>query len=194
MKAFRDGQVVSEFVGAQPERVVTAWLDQVALRPADRAVTEARRLAEEDPEAAELVLRTALADAPTHRDAALELARLVAARDPDEALSLVASFRPHPDAEAIATRIGLASAAGDIDELRARVVASPQDGGARVDLARALAARGQHEAAIEHLLVAIRDGGDERETAREQLVALFPLIDDPALVADARRKLAAALY
>ena len=194
VKAFRDGQVVAEFVGAQPERVVTAWLDSLAPTAADRAVAHARRLAADDPAAAAAALRDALASDPTPREAALELARRVIARDPDEALRLVTPHRPDPEAEAIATRVGLASAAGDIDALRARVVGAPQDGAARVELARALAARGNHEGAVEHLLIAVRDGGDSRDAAREQLVALFPLIEDPALVADARRKLAAALY
>src|SRR5687767_9692864 len=41
VKAFRDGQVVLEFTGAQPEEVVRRFLDQVVPSEADDLVAEA---------------------------------------------------------------------------------------------------------------------------------------------------------
>src|SRR6185295_15533512 len=43
--AFRDGEVVSEFVGAQPERVVRQFLERVLPDEAERLAEEGERLA-----------------------------------------------------------------------------------------------------------------------------------------------------
>src|SRR5512147_1473306 len=51
VKAFRDGEVIDEFVGALPEREVRRWLDGVAPGPADTAFAEARALLEAGKEA-----------------------------------------------------------------------------------------------------------------------------------------------
>src|SRR5579872_1294723 len=48
VKGFRDGRVVAEFVGAQPESAVRAFLSRIVPSDADRAVQEGRRLAEAD--------------------------------------------------------------------------------------------------------------------------------------------------
>ncbi|MDQ3931935.1 MAG: tetratricopeptide repeat protein [Actinomycetota bacterium] len=195
VKAFRDGSIVGQFVGALPRRQVEAFLDQLQPSEADRAATAATQLLPDDPEAAETVLRQALELDPRHRVAALELAHLIVERAPDEALELLAPHRPEPKAEQLAARAELARSGGDVDVLRARVNRDPGDASARLALGRALAASGAYEEAIEELLAAVRGGGPAREEAREQLVALFRLMGEgDSLVATARKRLAAALY
>lgn len=195
VKAFRDGSIVGQFVGALPARQVDAFLDQLQPSEADRAAAAALQLLPEEPEAAETRLRQALELDPRHRVAAIELARLIVDRAPDEALELLAPHRPERTAEQVAARAELARSGGDVDELRARVERNPRDAAARLALGRALAAAGGYEEAIEELLSAVRSGGSEREEAREQLVALFHLIGEgETLVAEARKRLASALY
>ncbi|HEX2028887.1 MAG TPA: tetratricopeptide repeat protein [Nitriliruptorales bacterium] len=192
VKAFRDGQVVAEFVGAQPRQAVDAFLDRVVPSEADRLVRQAR--AEEGP-SAEATLRRALELQPDHRQAAVELARRLVGRDPDAALRLVAPHRPDEDAEEVAARAELARASEvDLDALRARVAAEPDDDGARLALGRALAASGAYEEAVDQLLAAVRAGGDGRDEARAQLVALFRVIGESPLVADARKRLTTTLF
>ncbi|MDP8927330.1 MAG: tetratricopeptide repeat protein [Actinomycetota bacterium] len=195
VKAFRDGSVVGQFVGALPRRQVEAFFDQLQPSEADRAATAALQLLPDDPEAAEPWLRRALELDPRHRVAAIELARLIVERAPDEALEVLAPHRPEPDAEQLAARAELARSGGDVDELCARVERDPGDASSRLALGRALAATGAYEEAIEELLAVVRSGGTTREEAREQLVALFRLLGegDP-LVAKARKRLTAALY
>ncbi|MBW3576403.1 MAG: tetratricopeptide repeat protein [Actinobacteria bacterium] len=193
VKAFRAGAVVAEFVGAQPPQAIEAFLDRLVPSAADQLV---ERAAQQHGDEAEATLRQALQIEHGHRDAAVALARLLVERDPDAALDLVAPHRPDPAAEQVAARAELAQVGGDsIDDLRARVAADPDDGGARLALGRALAARSEHDEAIEELLAAVDAGSGVREEAREQLVALFTMLgqQDPR-VAAARKRLSRALF
>lgn len=191
--AFRDGRVAAQFTGVIPQPQLDAFLDDLLPSDADRAAARARVL---DGEAAEVELRRALELDPDHREAAIGLADLLAERDPDEALRLVAPHRPDPAAEAIATRVDLAANGhGDIDTLRDRLAAGEADGATLLELGRGLAARGDHGEAIERLLEAIELGGETREPAREQLIALFGMLgDDDERVRSARPRLARALF
>lgn len=188
----RDGKVVAEFTGVVPADQLDAFFDELAPSEADRAVARARALPGAD---AQRELRAALALEPDHREARLGLAELVVEQEPHEAAELVRPLRPDPRAEALTTRAELArDGGGDVEALRA-AVATDADGASLLALGRALAARGEHDEAIEHLLAAIELGGDTREPAREQLVALFGLLgDDDPRVRTARPRLARALY
>jgi putative thioredoxin len=190
--AFRGGRVAGQFTGVVPEAQLAGFVEDLLPTEADRAVARARVLPPED---AEVELRAALTAVPDHREAAIGLADLLVDRDPEEALRLVAPHRPDAAAEAIATRVELAvNGGGDVEELRARLQRGDADGSSLLALGRALAARGDHAEAIEHLIGAVELGGDTREPAREQLVALFGVIGDDELVRAARPRLARALY
>ncbi len=190
---FRDGRVVASFTGAVPPDRIESFLDELVPTEADRLVTEARVL---PPQAAQAQLRQALDLDPTHREAAIGLAELIVEASPDEALELVRGFRPDPAAEAVATRAQLAAGAdGDVEELRTAVDEGRADGATRCALGRALAGQGHYDEAIDVLLSAAELGGDGREPAREQLVALFNLLgEDDDRVRRARPRLARALF
>ena len=60
------------------------------------------------------------------------------------------------------------------DALVARIEADPTDHEARIELALALAARGERKAAVDHLVESVRrERGWNEEAARKQLVQLF---------------------
>ena len=189
---FRDGQVVAQFTGVVPEDRIATFLDELMPTDADRAVARARA-ATGDQAVAEL--RLALELDPQHREAAIGLAEQIVDTDPDAAADLVRAHRPDPAAERVATRIELARHGGDVSSLQERLDRDGEDGATRLALARALAARGEHDPAIEHLLAAVALGGPSREPARDQLVKLFAVLgDDDDRVRDARPRLARALY
>jgi len=101
VKAFRDRALVSEFVGAQPPRVVERFFD--ALVP-----SEAELLAASGDEDS---LRRALALEPGRADAAVPLARLLIGRGAlDEALAVLADVRDSFQADGLRARIRLAQA------------------------------------------------------------------------------------
>ena len=190
--AFKDGKAVSQFTGVIPQPQLDAFLDDLVPTAADRAVVRAADLPPED---AEVELTRALAAEPDHLGAAVALARLVVDHDPDRARELVAAHRPDPAAEAVVTQASLASDGhGDVDALRAEVASGPDDGARRLALGRALAARGEHDEALEHLLTAVEAGGETKDAAREQLVGLFGILGDDPRVPAARARLSRALF
>jgi len=175
VKAFKDGTVAQEFVGAIPPPQIDAFLDSLV-------PSEADRLAEAGDEES---LRRALEIDPRHALAARLLGRLLVERgDFDEAAELLGRFEGDFVAEGLAARAALASANG----------AEPEDDGA---LARAFAAwdAGDAAAALEALQEAIATSEDpERDLIRRVMVAIFTELgpDDP-LAREHRRRLAATL-
>ena len=80
VKAFRDGRVVAEFVGAQPPLAVERFLDALVPSEADELVAAGD----------EASLRRAVELEPSRADAAVPLARLLHGRgDTDGALALL---------------------------------------------------------------------------------------------------------
>ena len=80
VKAFKDGQVVAEFVGAQPRDMVERFLDSLVPSEADKLVEQG-----DEPS-----LRRAVELEPTRADAAVPLARILHDRgDTDEALEVL---------------------------------------------------------------------------------------------------------
>lgn len=204
--AFRDGRIASEFVGAQPETVVRRFVEGLLPSEADGLAVEADRLASAgDATAAEERFRAALERSPHHARSLLGLARLLAERGAvDEALPLLervtgsAELEAEADRTAAALRTRAAAPAGEGDEarLRARLAADPRDLAARVDLGRALAARGAHAEALETWIAAVRqDPKFEDEAARKAILDVFALLGaDHELTQRFRSELARALF
>ncbi len=101
VKAFRDGAVVEEFVGAQPRPVVEAFFDAVV-------PSEAELLAAAGDEDS---LRRALALEPSRADAAVALARILLARgELDESQALLDAVVDGFQVEGLQARIRLSRA------------------------------------------------------------------------------------
>ncbi len=169
VKAFRKGQVIAEFVGAQPAAAVARFLD--SLLP-----SEAELLAEKGDEES---LRRALELEPGHPEAAIQLARIVHGRGQlEEALEILEKVRGSFAADGLAARIRLERTAGP-------------------DLSRAFAAldAGDNEQALEVLIEAIRPARASRDEIRRVVVGVLDElgVDDP-LATKSRTRLASALY
>jgi putative thioredoxin len=177
VKAFRDGEVVAEFVGAQPAEAVERFLD--GLLP-----SEADRLVELGDEAS---LRRAVELEPGRADAALPLARLLHERGQDEEALEILSRVPGSFAAA-----GLAAHV----ELERDVESSDQDD----PLREALAAldSGDRERAIELLMQALASNGaanGSREQLRRIVVGVLDELGvEHPLARATRRQLASLLY
>jgi putative thioredoxin len=205
--AFRDGRIVSEFVGAQPEPQVRRFVEALLPTEADRLVAEADDLAAKGhANAAEERYRGALAKSAHHGPALVGLARVLADRGAaDEALSLLERVTGTPELEAEAERLAAelrtraaAPAAGGADEaaLRARLDADPRDLAARIDLGRLLAARRAYEDALGEWIAAVRqDPKFDDEAARKAILDVFSLLGpEHALTQRFRSELARALF
>ena len=170
VKAFRDGRVVQEFVGALPGPQVERFFDGLVPSEADALVAAGD----------EASLRRALELEPGRRDAALALARLLHARGEDDAaLELVEPLAGDFAAEGLAARIRLERAG-------------------EPELADAFTAldAGERERALDALLDALRDAQDgRRDDLRRTIVGVLDELGVEHPVArEYRRRLAAALY
>jgi len=177
VKAFKDGRVVAEFVGAQPPANVERFFDALVPSEADRLVAAGD----------EASLRRALELQPGRADAAVPLARMLLARgERDEALALVENVPGDFQADGLRARMRL-EAAGEPD-LSAAFAAL--DAG---ELERAA------DLLIEALPSASATAGDGGPSARDEIRAVVVAILDELGVEhpfarDARRRLASALY
>jgi len=167
VKAFRDGAVVDEFVGALPPAKVEAFFDGLVPSRADEL------LASGD----ELSLREAAELEPARADIAVALAKARLARGAEaEALEAVESHEGDFGAAGIAARIRLVEA------------------GVAVDAFAALD-RGEREGALDRLLEILGGADDStRDDLRRAIVGILSDLDpaDPT-GRTYRRKLSAAL-
>ncbi|MFL5860224.1 MAG: tetratricopeptide repeat protein [Solirubrobacteraceae bacterium] len=170
VKAFRDGGIAAEFVGAQPPAAVDSFLDSLLPSEADELVARG------DEES----LRRAVELEPSRADAAVPLARLVYDRgDADGALALLKEVPGSFAADGLAARIDLEQR-DPVDELR--------DAFAALDA-------GDHERALDLLIGALPSADGARDDIRRVVVGILDElgVENP-LARDARRRLASALY
>lgn len=194
LKAFRDGAVAGELAGMQSEQALVGLFAAVAPTQADRLVGDAE--AAGDDAERERLLRQALDTDPAHRDAIVALGRLLADRgDADEARRLLDRLAEDGEVARLRAELDLGAVRRDEAE-RARLTeaADAGDPQAALELGQALAADGEHQAALERLLAAV---GDPRtkEAARQATLSVFAVLgDDHELTRRARPRLARALH
>jgi putative thioredoxin len=196
--AFRDGHPAARFTGALPEAAVREWVQQILPTEIDGLVDRARDAAlEGDHGAAESLFRQVLEEVPDHAEAGTGLAALLIARgETAEAMILLGRLPRTGEVERLESAARIAAAQGsDLQALEARVAADPGDSLARLELGKALAARNEHEPALDNLLAVVRAGGLHRETARSAMVDIFGVLGNGhPLTGPYRRALASALH
>jgi putative thioredoxin len=199
VKAFRNGRVVSEFVGAQPAATIRKWLMDLVPSSEVQALARADQLlAAGKPAEAEPILR-ALIKCPEVRDRALiGLARSLLDRDhTPEVASILDAVDPHSEAAGqipmMRRRLQFATDAlafGSEAAARAAVEREAGDLQARWALASAQAARGDFAGALEGFLELVARSRKFRDDgARLAMLALFEQMGDDDLVREYRRRL-----
>lgn len=193
---FIGGRPVDQFMGAIPESQIRDFLDKHLGEQADPIAALREDAKAADPQTAEAMLREGLAHVPGDMDLTGDLAERLIARDAlDEAEKLLNSVDPAAQDDRHASllkRIALArnKPAGNPAELQARIAADKKDFDARFALAAIRAYEGDFKAAFDELLeVVMRDKGEWREKARQQLVEWFEVCGDAPTVSYGRRYL-----
>jgi putative thioredoxin len=169
VKAFKDGQMVSEFTGAQPPPEVERFLDALVPSEADGLVAQAD----------EAALRRALELEPGRADAAVPLAKLLHARG---------------EADAAAAVLEDVSGSFAADGLLARI---ELERSGTPDLHAAFEAldTGATEQGLDLLIDAIADADGARDEIRRVVVGVLDELGAESDLARAsRRRLASALY
>jgi len=204
VKAFREGEVAEEFMGAVPESAVRAFLQRLLPSQAAklRAAAQAA-LAEGDFETAESRLREALKADPSLASGRLDLTEVLIARQAWSEADLVLAELPERErdgrAARLASRIALWKSSESLPspaQLAAALERAPGDLRLRLQLAERHAADGEFAAALERLIEVVRsDRGAHRESARKAMLQVFALADgDDELVRRYRRLLASELH
>lgn len=212
--AFFHGRPVDGFVGAVPESQIKSFVSRLVQMaggtlgpsPVEQALEQAdAALAEGDTGTAGAIYAQVLQHEPQNAAAIAGLARTyVASRDFAKAREILsrAPAEAANNAAIAAARSALelaeqaAAAEGKLPELRARLERDANDHEARFELANALYAAGEREAAIDELLEIVRrNRAWNDEAARKQLLKLFEAMGptDP-LTMSARRRLSSILF
>jgi putative thioredoxin len=206
VKLFRQGQVIEEFLGAQPERVIRTILERHLERASDRlraSASMARRRG--DLPSAEQLLSQALEQDPENHRIHPELAQLLLdLGDYDRAEAILKKLPANEQHEApiIALSIRLkfariAQEAPPESALEQAIAADPDNTRARYQLSARQILKGQFEPALENLFEILRRGdrqfGDD--AARKAILDIFILLGgtDP-LVKRYRSLLSSMLY
>jgi putative thioredoxin len=169
VKAFKDGRVVSEFIGAQGPAAVARFFDALVPSEAEELVAAG----------GEDNLRHALELEPANAAAAVALARLLVQRGEREAALELVAGRPGFAAEGLASRLEIE-------------LADPGLAGAFADLDS-----GETETGLDALIVAIAAAPDQdrKDALRRTVVGVLDELGvEHPLARESRRKLAAALY
>jgi putative thioredoxin len=174
VKAFKDGEVVAEFIGAQPPAAIESFLNEFVPSKADR-------LAESGDEES---LRKALELDPRHAPSAVGLGRLLLdRREPDQALDLLKPFPNDFVADGLVARVELSQSENGAGAGELQAAFSAWDGGDPGE-------------ALEQLQAVLSAEQDpvRRDQLRRVMVAIFTELGaDHPLAREHRRRLAAAL-
>ena len=212
--AFFQGRPVDGFVGAQPESQLKQFVQRLAKMgaagagpsPADEALEQAEvAFAEGDYGAATAIFGQVLDHESDNARAIAGLVRCsIATGDLAGAKEMLEGVTPevlkNPAMVSVASQLELAEAgqkaAGQTQQLQARIDANPKDFEARYDLAVAQFAAGDREAAIDQLLEIFKvNKAWNEEAARMQLLKFFEAMGptDPVTLAG-RRKLSSLMF
>ncbi|MGH2840488.1 MAG: tetratricopeptide repeat protein [Solirubrobacteraceae bacterium] len=168
VKAFIEGEIVAEFVGAQAPSQVEEFFD--ALVP-----SESQQLLEAGDEES---LRKAVELDPKNVDAAFALAQLLYRNgDREGALELVSNAPGNFRADGLAARIELE----DVDDPAVQAAFETLD-------------EGELEEGLDQLVQALESGSDKERIRRVIVAILDELGVEHPLARDTRRRMAAALY
>ena len=206
VKAFAGGQVVDEFSGALPERLVREFLDRVIPSEADKLAHQAEvhyRETGDGPQALALAEQALQKKPENTRALKLAAGLLTELGRFDEARACLDRLAPlaqmDESVSALRARLDFAASAAatpGADALLQRIERDPNDLDARLALANLQAAKGDYAAALDQLLDIVRRNrafGDD--IARKTMLQIFNVLGNQSdIVSEYRRRLASAMY
>jgi putative thioredoxin len=203
--AFSGGRPVDGFMGAVPDSQIKAFIDKLA-GPQISEAEELLAIAQEALEAGDVggaaqAYAQVLQLEPDNLSAIGGLARCYLNGGDAERAREVADMAPagarNADLESVRAALALAaSAPSETTGAEKRLAADPGDHEARLELAKALAGKGQLQAAVDHLLVILQKDRDWKDgAAKAELLTIFEAAGPVSEVTKlGRRKMASILF
>jgi putative thioredoxin len=205
VKVFKNGQVVDEFTGVQPEATIRQMIERHVAKESDLVREQAlAAYAKGEVEQAMDLLKTAVEMDPKQFAARIDLAKLHANQgDLAEANRLLDSLPPEvsESREALELKAQLRFAAvvanaPDEQTLERQLAAAPDDPKIRYQLAVRKLTGGEYEEALEHMLtLMLRHRDFEDDAGRQGMLAIFDVLGgEHPLVKRYRSRMFAALH
>ena len=206
VKAFVDGDVADEFVGAQPEPMVRQFIERLAPSKEAELLKEAQEIEEAGGyEAAESLYQQVLQTDTHNAKALLGLGRVqIELGMADEATETLQRVPIHEragrsEAEGLLARIEfqrVSKNGGGLEAAQEKLASNPGDVDARYEVATAFAAQGRYVDALEHLLMIVQtDRAFKDDAARTDMISIFNMLgDENPATQDYRSKLAMAIF
>lgn len=211
--AFNDGQPVDGFIGVQPEKNITEFINKISSLKNSSSIEEniiagKKYIDDGDIETAALVFSEILKIEPENISAKSMLARCLLRSDQiDEAEDIInnlpANSENNQDFVSVRSEVEVFKNAKNNpisneqeDELRRDIDKNPKNHEMRLDLAKLLLAKGENENAINELLKIIEfDPKWNDGEARKQLIEIFNILgNEDILVIEGRKKLSSMLF
>ena len=205
VKLFKDGVVVDEFLGVQPESAVRALLERYVSRESDNARAKAKTLRENGQlTQARSVLEEAHAGDPDNQRVIPDLANvLIDLGELDQARNLLdsapGSVGSDDEVRTAMVRLTFAQVAAtspSVDELSQAIETDPRDCESRYRLGALHIGRGEYEAALEQFIEILRiDRAFRDDAGREGLLSVFEMLgNDHPLVGRYRARMSSLLH
>ena len=211
--AFNDGQPVDGFIGVQPEKNITEFINKISSLKNSSSIEEnivagKKYIDNGDIETAALVFSEILKIEPENISAKSMLARCLLRSDQiDEAEDIInnlpANSENNQDFVSVRSEVEVFKNAKNNpisneqeDELRRDIDKNPKNHQMRLDLAKLLLTKGENENAINELLKIIEfDPKWNDGEARKQLIEIFNILgNEDIMVIEGRKKLSSMLF
>jgi putative thioredoxin len=186
VKIFKNGNIVDEFMGTQPESVIRQLLEKHVVRESDKIRAKAIDILDkgDTAQALELLHHAAGMD-PGNASVKIDLAKvLMRAGKSDEAETVLNDFkgddRDQPEVRTLLAQLTFARIAAeepDSNVLESKVASNPDDLKARYHLSAHKILSGDYDAALDHLFeIMRRDRKFEEDAGRKGLLSVFEIL------------------
>lgn len=204
VKLIKDGQVVDEFLGAQPESEIRKLLDKYVTRESDKLMSEAlERYNNGDADARQDMVEIVNSDPHNNKLRLQYVDVLMREKQYDDARTILQSLpldvREQPEVAGLLGRLEfLASAKGGADEasLLTAIEKDPADCETRYQLSSYYITQARYEEALDQLLeIMKRDRNYGDDAARKGILKVFDMLGGSGeTVSQYRQKMANLLY
>ena len=204
VKVVKNGQIVDEFMGAQPESSIRELLGKHVMRESDSLMASALQKYDSGDKSAIQEMINIINDDPANNNIRLHYVNVLLNEEQhDDARMILQSLpeeiREKPEVKSLLSRLEvmtMASEFGDLDTLIKTVEQEPNNCEARHNLSTVYIANGNFEAALEQLLeIMKRDRSFNDDAGRKDMLRIFEMLGNSGpLVSAYRKKMASLLY